>query len=95
VTPKEYKAAVRALPCCACGVIPPDGCDPHHITYVHGIGKKSSDFETIPMCRGCHDDFHVMRGRFRTMPRDRRRVWQRDHVVRTQRALGHCPTAAG
>jgi hypothetical protein len=91
MTPSQYKAAVRALPCCACGVVPPDGCDPHHTTVGRGLGKKSSDFETIPMCRGCHDDFHVVRGRFREMKRERRREWQRAQVARTQKALGYAP----
>jgi hypothetical protein len=52
------------------------------------MGKKASDFETMPLCDPCHRDLHEHRGRF-SFGRDRLREWQLRMVARTQRALGY------
>lgn len=66
-----HLALIRQLPCLGCGVQRYDGApfviDPDHIMHPdhgfnsRGIGRKSADRWTIPMCRGpfgcanCHD----------------------------------------
>jgi len=74
---------VRNLPCCVTGIGPP--CEAHHIRYpgITGVGKKSSDYFTIPLTPELHREFHT-RGR---------REWelaygsQIDHVTRTLKRL--------
>jgi len=45
----EHMAAVKGLPCCACGAPPPSQA--HHVT---GDKKPRSDFRVIPLCYECH-----------------------------------------
>ena len=52
----EHMAAVKALPCVACGAQGPS--EAHHVT---GDGKLRSDFRVIPLCTACHrgpDGYH-------------------------------------
>lgn len=53
-----HLAAIRKLPCCIpdCNKV---GCDPHHLkagTNERGIGLRSSDRWTVPLCRRHHDE---------------------------------------
>ncbi len=55
---KPYLDWVKSLECCGCGA-PAD--DAHHIIdsgFGGGMGTKPSDFQTIPLCRGCHTNLH-------------------------------------
>jgi len=47
---------VRALPCCYCAAPAPS--DAHH-WGPRGVGQKTSDYRTVPLCRRCHDGFHA------------------------------------
>lgn len=54
-----YLAYVRTHPCAFCGQAPPS--DPHHIATgpgESGMGRKVPDFQTVPLCRTCHDSYH-------------------------------------
>lgn len=63
---KRYMARVKALPCIVCGAPAPS--DAHHCTHrpmadePHGYvrqpaaGKRSSDFDVIPLCKAHHQD---------------------------------------
>jgi len=51
----KYLDYVRALPCCSCGARGPS--DPHHYGP-RGVGQKTDDTRTVPLCRRCHDVFH-------------------------------------
>jgi len=51
----HYLAFVRQLPCCVCGS--PEPNDPHH-WGPRGMGSKTDDFRTVPLCRRCHDRIH-------------------------------------
>lgn len=42
---------VRALPCAACGALPPS--DPHHHEHTRGAGGKWKHI--VPLCRRCHN----------------------------------------
>lgn len=52
-----YKAFVRRHPCIGCND-PAD--DAHHWARrgQKGMGRKPSDYQTVPLCRRCHDRFH-------------------------------------
>lgn len=50
-----YLAFVRQLSCAICGSLPPN--DPHHVGK-HGMGQKTDDYRTVPICRRCHDEAH-------------------------------------
>ncbi len=62
-----YLAFVRAEPCCVCSAPAPS--DPHHFGP-RGVGQKTDDFRTVPLCRRCHDDFHACG----LVPRDQTRA---------------------
>ena len=49
-----YLAKVRKLPCCVCSEPAPSQA--HHLkcTGERGIGKKSSNKQTVPLCNECH-----------------------------------------
>lgn len=51
----HYMAFVRQLNCCICGAPPPS--EPHHFGP-RGIGQKTDDYRTVPLCRRCHDQQH-------------------------------------
>lgn len=52
VVDERYKRFIRQLPCCACGkrrwLIEAAHFGPR------GLGQKSSDRQTLPLCRRCH-----------------------------------------
>lgn len=61
-------AAVKSMPCVTCGKTgpsdahhcrsqPPDG-EKHHYRRLPAAGRRSSDFDTIPLCRSCHSARH-------------------------------------
>lgn len=52
---RGYLVYVREHPCCACTAPAPS--DPHHYGP-RGMGQKTDDYRTVPLCRGCHDCFH-------------------------------------
>lgn len=53
---QAFLAFVRGKPCCACSAPAPS--DPHHYGR-RGIGQKTDDFRTVPLCRRCHDRWHA------------------------------------
>lgn len=53
---EAYLAFVRSHPCCACSAPAPS--DPHHFGR-RGMGQKTDDYRTVPLCRRCHDRWHA------------------------------------
>lgn len=53
---QTYLAFVRGKPCCACSAPAPS--DPHHYGR-RGMGQKTDDYRTVPLCRRCHDRWHA------------------------------------
>jgi len=51
----HYLAFVRELPCSLCRTDPPS--DPHHFGK-RGLGQKTDDYRTVPLCRNCHSMAH-------------------------------------
>ena len=47
----KYLAFIRRLPCVAC--LSNRGVEASHFGP-HGIGQKSSDLQTLPLCHKCH-----------------------------------------
>lgn len=77
----EYLAFIRSLPCCVCRASPPS--HPHHSTGA-GMGTKSSDRETMPLCFKHHRAFHDAKGPFEYLTRKERRTWQELQVQQCQ-----------
>lgn len=50
----EHLARVKQLPCVICHAPPPS--DAHHCIHDRYSSRKASDFETIPLCKACHQD---------------------------------------
>jgi len=59
---KPYAKFVRSLPCSNCGN--DTGCDQHHEVgnKCRGVGLKSHDIRSMPLCRNCHSVFHRLGG---------------------------------
>ena len=51
----SYLAWLRTLACRFCNAA---RAEPAH-TGLRGLGQKASDFEAVPMCRICHERYHV------------------------------------
>lgn len=50
----HYLAYIRQLNCCSCGR---PGSEPHH-SGPRGMGQKTDDYRTIPLCFECHRRLH-------------------------------------
>lgn len=48
----EHMTCVKLQECCICGAPPPS--DAHHCISGRYSARKSSDFDTIPLCIYCH-----------------------------------------
>jgi len=48
----DYMLAVKQLPCCICGAPPPS--EAHHTICSRFGSRKTSDFNTIPLCAYHH-----------------------------------------
>lgn len=68
VRDREYLRFIKRLPCVAC--LRTWSVDPAH-TGPHGIGQKSCDLQTIPLCRRCH-------GAFDAEPHEFAETWKLD-----------------
>lgn len=53
---RRHMACVKMLPCVICGHAPPSAA--HHCISDRFSQRKSSDFETIPLCWECHQGPH-------------------------------------
>ena len=59
VRDKKHLDAVRELPCCKCGK--PFGIVPHHEPGKDsGMGLKTSDMRSVPLCYECHGMRHTL-----------------------------------
>lgn len=56
---EKYLRYIRSLPCNACPKPAPS--IPHH-TKAGGMGTKCSDYETVPLCKRCHDQIEAING---------------------------------
>jgi len=52
----EYRAFVRSLPCCGCGVTPAGHA--HHCISDRHAARKASDTACMPLCPICHSALH-------------------------------------
>jgi len=54
---RKHMARVADLACCACQRVP---VQVHHLIGrdMKGMGQKSSDYFTIPLCAACHGALH-------------------------------------
>lgn len=47
-----YRAWIRTLPCCACGVT--KNIEAAHTGSGGGMKQKPSDYQVVPLCQDCH-----------------------------------------
>jgi hypothetical protein len=82
---EAHLARVRALPC-----LIGFGCEGRveadHVGY-RGVGEKSSDHETIPLCTRHHRERHLKAGYFLGFTKTEMREWREDAIVRVQSQL--------
>lgn len=53
---KAYLDYIRGEPCISCSC--PPRVDAHHFG-AHGTGIKPDDYDTVPLCRTCHSEWHA------------------------------------
>jgi hypothetical protein len=53
---KKYLNFIKGRPCIFCG----RPGEPHHVRIDgnHGVGIKPPDYDTVPLCRDCHNGVH-------------------------------------
>lgn len=76
---EDYKAFIRALPCCACHRAAPS--EAAHTGSDGGMAMKASDYSCIPLCPDCHT-----RGPL-AYHRIGKRAFERVHGLRCARAV--------
>lgn len=52
-----------------------------------GMGLKTNDRSTMPLCVKDHSDFHRLSGRFKGWTKEQVRTWQREMVTKTMEIL--------
>lgn len=52
----KYRAWIRSLPCASCGQDPAG--EAAHTGSDGGMAQKASDWSCVPLCRGCHLEYH-------------------------------------
>jgi hypothetical protein len=55
---RAYLEWVAQQPCMACGGRGGDAQHPRGMEWGTGTGLKASDHDVVPLCRGCHDEYH-------------------------------------
>lgn len=68
---KEHMGRVAQLPCAICGAF---GVHVHHIRTGVGMGKRASDFDTLPLCPEHHQGMTGIHGMGR-------KAWERHHGI--------------
>lgn len=68
---KEHMGRVAQLPCAICGAF---GVHVHHIRTGVGMGKRASDFDTLPLCQEHHQGMTGIHGMGR-------KAWERHHGI--------------
>ena len=56
---KKYLQRVASLPCIFCATL--QGVQAHHLRVMvlgAGVGRKTPDIFTLPVCYKCHEDCH-------------------------------------
>lgn len=67
---EHYKAWIRTLPCCVCGMRAPSEHSHHG---ARGMGQKTDDYRSVPLCRYDHESWHK-HGHFARPGMDTRRA---------------------
>lgn len=71
MTGREYMGKVASLPCAICGA---HGVHVHHIRTGIGMGRRASDFDTLPLCPNHHQGAEGIHGMGR-------KAWERYHGI--------------
>lgn len=76
MTGREYMGKVAALGCILCRKLGygPTPAAVHHIRTGIGMGKRASDFDTIPLCPEHHQGMTGIHGMGR-------KAWERHHGI--------------
>jgi len=70
---RQYTDWIAKQPCASCGIR--FRSQVHHRTGA-GMGLRAHDHDSMPMCSGCHRDFHDLIGAFKTWDKALRGDWQ-------------------
>lgn len=75
---------LKALPCVGCHAPPPsDPCHANWGEFGKGMGKKSDDEYTIPLCRPCHKNLDT----YVWQTREQAKEWFLDKLAFTNKVL--------
>lgn len=68
---KRHMGRIAQMPCALCGV---SGVHVHHIRTGIGMGRRASDFDTLPLCPEHHQGMTGIHGMGR-------KAWERHHGI--------------
>ena len=68
---KSHMSRIAEMPCSVCGAY---GVHVHHIRTGVGMGRRSSDLDTIPLCHEHHQGMTGIHGMGR-------KAWERHHGI--------------
>lgn len=83
---REYMGKVAQLPCAICGVY---GVHVHHIRTGIGMGRRASDFDTMPLCPEHHQGMTGFHGCGRKAFEKLHDVTELELLRRTKEELGY------
>ena len=83
---REYMGKVAQLPCAICGVY---GVHVHHIRTGIGMGRRASNFDTLPLCPEHHQGKSGIHGCGRKAFEKLHDVTELELLRRTKEELGY------
>lgn len=84
----EWLDDVRKLPCRAVELERATPCmgrvEAHHAGVRPGVGVKCGDDDTVPLCRGHHDELHSLSNTFKRFDKAKLQAWREDQIAWTR-----------
>jgi hypothetical protein len=79
-----YLAKVAALPC----FVDNEHSGPIHAHHAIHRSQGGVDIDAVPLCHGCHDEWHTASGFFRDMDKAERKRFAHGMIALTRDRLG-------
>lgn len=83
---KRHMGRIAQMPCALCGV---SGVHVHHIRTGIGMGRRASDFDTLPLCPEHHQGMTGIHGCGRKAFEKLHNVTELELLRRTKEELGY------